>query len=80
MKKYGNHKKILEEVYVKRISGVIRDAMSRILIKMYMNLRFTGANLTKLVVNAVQQLNLKGYFNIDKLYYKSTKELYIDAY
>ncbi len=73
MKKYGNHKKILNEEYIKRVSGVIRDVMGRIVIKMYMNLRFTGANLSKLVVNGVQQLNLKGYFNIDKLYYKSTK-------
>jgi len=44
------------------------------------NLKFTGANLTKLFVNAVQQLNIKGRLNLDKLYVHSMKELYIDAY
>jgi hypothetical protein len=80
MKKYGNHKKILSDQYIKRISGAVRDAMLRLNIKVYMNLRYTGANLTKIIVNAVQHLNLKGHLNIDKLYHKSMKELYIDAY
>jgi hypothetical protein len=29
-----------------------------------MNLRFTGANLNKLIVNVIQQLNIKNYLNI----------------
>lgn len=45
-----------------------------------MNLRFTGANLIKMTINAIQYLNLKGYISIDKVFYKSMKELYIDAY
>lgn len=45
-----------------------------------MNLRFTGANLNKLIVNAIQQLNIKNYLNIEKIYKKSMKELYIDAF
>lgn len=48
--------------------------------KVYLNLRYTGANLIKLSVNAVQHLNLKNYLNIDKLFRKSMKELYYDAY
>lgn len=45
-----------------------------------MNLRFTGANLIKLVINAVQSLNVKAHLNIDKIFQRSMKELYNDAY
>jgi hypothetical protein len=45
-----------------------------------MELRFTGANLIKLVVNAIQGLNLKGHMNIDKIGQRSLKELYVEAY
>jgi hypothetical protein len=38
-----------------------------------MNLRFTGANLNKLIVNAIQQLNIKNHLNIEKIYKKSMK-------
>ena len=29
-----------------------------------MNLKFTGANLNKLIVNAIQQLNIKNHLDI----------------
>lgn len=54
--------------------------MLRIEPKSYMNLRYTGANLIKLTINAVQYLNLKGYLKIDKIFNKSMKELYSEAY
>lgn len=59
---------------------MIRDIMLRIETKSYMNLRYTGANLIKLTINTVQYLNLKGYLKIDKIFHKSMKELYIEAY
>lgn len=80
MKKYGVNKKILSEEYIKRVSGLIRDVVFRVQLKCYGGLRFTGANLVKLTVNAVQYLNLRGYLNVDKIFSKSMKELYVEAY
>ena len=45
-----------------------------------MNFRFTGANLTKLAINAVQSLNVKGHLHLSKIFQRSMKELYLDAY
>ena len=73
LKKFGNHKKLISEQYIKCLSSVIRDSISKIQVKVEMNLRFTGANLNKLIVNAIQHLNIKNYLNIEKIYKKSTK-------
>jgi len=59
LKKYGYNKKLLSEVYIGRISSVIRDIYYKLEVKSYMNFRYTGTNLAKLAVNAVQSLNLK---------------------
>ena len=80
MKKYGLNKKILSTEYMKGVSDIFRDVYHKIKVKSYLNLRYTGANLMKLTVNGVQYLNLKGYFNIEKIFVKSMKELYVEAY
>jgi len=36
--------------------------------------------LPKVALNAIQSLNMKNYINLDKIFHKSMKELYIDAY
>ena len=42
-----------------------------------MNFRYTGTNIIKLLINAAQNLNLKNYMNIEKIFVKSMKELYL---
>lgn len=62
--KFGRNKKLISEEYITRISSVVRDIYYKLEMKSYMNFRYTGTNLAKLAVNAVQALNLKGHLNI----------------
>ena len=59
--------------YMKSVSSLVRHAHSRAMLKGLSSLKFTGANMCKLLVNVVQQLNLKGRLSLDKLYHKSMK-------
>ena len=45
-----------------------------------MKFNYTGLNLSKLVVNVAQCLNLKSDINVDKIFLKSIKQLYQQAY
>jgi hypothetical protein len=76
MRKYAARKKMLSEGYVKGISAVLRHVHAKIQCKCIQSLRFTGANLVKLAVNAVQSLNVKGEMSIDRIARHSLKELY----
>jgi hypothetical protein len=80
MRKYNARKKMLSESYIGRISGLFRHVHSKVGSKSLMKFRFTGANLVKLAINAVQSLNIKGHLQIDKICSRSMKELYVDAY
>lgn len=64
LKKFGRNKKILSEEYISRISSVVRDIYYKLEVKSYLNFRYTGTNLAKLAVNAVQSLNLKNRLTI----------------
>lgn len=52
---------------------LIRDIHAKIQCKSILRLKFTGANLVKLAVNTVQNMNLKGHINLDKIFHKSLK-------
>lgn len=80
LRKYGSKKKMLSEEWIREVSGVVRECVGVGKCKEMMGLRTTGANLVKLLVNATQSLNLKGYLSLDKVFLKSTRELYHDAY
>lgn len=55
---------------------VVRYLHTTIDFKLIEGLRFTGANLMKLAVNAVQSLNVKNQLNVNKIVRRSLKELY----
>jgi hypothetical protein len=76
LRKYAARKKILSEGYLRGISAVLRNLHVQIECKSLGNLRFTGANLVKLAVNAVQSLNVKGELTLDRISRRSLKELY----
>lgn len=59
---------------------MFRTIHSQIECKSLGKLRYTGANLVKMVVNAVQSLNVKGELALDRISRRSLKELYEEAY
>lgn len=73
MKRYNLNKKMLNQTYLKQISALFRDIHTKIMCKHIQRLKFTGANLVKLTVNTVQNINLKGHINIDKIFQRSLK-------
>lgn len=73
MRKYAAKKKILNEAYLRSVSSVIRHLHAKIECKSLTALRFTGANLVKLAVNAVQSLNVKGALQLDRIVRRSLK-------
>lgn len=80
LRKYAARKKILSEGYLRGISAVFRNLHAQIECKSLGNLRYTGANLMKMAVNAVQSLNVKGELALDRISRRSLKELYEEAY
>ena len=80
MRKYAARKKILNEAYLRSVSSVIRHIHAKIDCKSLSSLRFTGANLVKLAVNAIQSLNVKGGLQLDRIARRSLTELYEEAY
>lgn len=71
---------MLSEEYMRAVSAVLRHIHNKIECKSLGPLRFTGANLVKLAVNAVQSLNVKSELNLDRIGRRSLKELYEEAY
>lgn len=55
---------------------IFKDIYSKIFCKQYMNVRYLGANLEKLIINAGQSLNMNNQMNADKIFQKTLKELY----
>jgi hypothetical protein len=80
LRKYAARKKILSEGYLRGISAVFRSIHTQIECKSLGNLRYTGANLVKMAVNAVQSINVKGELALDRISRRSLKELYEEAY
>ncbi len=71
---------IINEKYIKQISIVFRDIYYKIRCKNFMGKAYTGKMLSKLIVNAVQSLNIKDKINITKIINRTVKELGISSY